>query len=105
MVIRLSHDAANSTILRSSELSSRAVQTVIGGAIMPQYYFTIRSGDHEDEDERCVVLQDVAAALDCACGIVRELSANKCNDPGLTVSVSNEKREMVLSVPFLAACA
>ena len=72
---------------------------------MPQYYFTIRLGDHEDEDERCVVLQDVAAALDYACAIARELSVNKCGDPGLTVSVRNEKREMVLSVPFLAACA
>jgi hypothetical protein len=72
---------------------------------MPQYYFRIRSGDHEDEDERCVVLQDVAAALDYACGMGRELSLNKYNDPGLAVSVRNEKREMVLSVPFLAACA
>jgi hypothetical protein len=72
---------------------------------MPQYYFTIRSGDHEDGDERCVVLQDVAAALDYACGIVRELSVDKYNDLGLAVSVRNEKREMVLSVPFLAACA
>jgi hypothetical protein len=72
---------------------------------MPQYYFTIRSGDHEDDDERCVVLQDVAAALDYACSIARELSVNKYGDPGLTVSVRNEKREMVLSVPFLAACA
>jgi hypothetical protein len=71
---------------------------------LPQYYFTIRSGDHED-DERCVVLQDVAAALDYACCIARELSVNKYNDPGLAVSVRNDKREMVLSVPFLAASA
>jgi hypothetical protein len=72
---------------------------------MPQYYFAIRSGDCEDEDERCVVLQDVAAALDYACGIVRELSVSGYNDPGLAVSVRNEKRELVLSVPFLAASA
>ena len=52
-----------------------------------------------------MVLQDVAAALDYACSIARELSVNKYGDPGLTVSVRNEKREMVLSVPFLAACA
>jgi hypothetical protein len=100
-VIRLSHDAANES---SVEDSSRAVLTVIGGAIMPKYYFTIRSGDHED-DERCVVLQDVAAALDYACCIARELSLNKYGDPGLAVSVRNEMREIVLSVPFLAACA
>ena len=35
------------------------------------------------EDERCAVLQDVEAALDYACRMVRELSANGCNDPGL----------------------
>jgi hypothetical protein len=72
---------------------------------MPRYYFTIRSGDHEDEDERCAVLQDVAAALDYACCIVRELSVSGYNDPGLAVSVRNEKREIVLSIPFLAASA
>jgi hypothetical protein len=35
-------------------------------ATMPQYSFTIRSSDHEHKAERCVVLQDVAAALDRA---------------------------------------
>ena len=72
---------------------------------MPQYCFTIRSSDHEHKTERCVVLQDVSAALDYACRIVRELSAKGYNDPGLLVSVRNEMREIVLSVPFLAACA
>ena len=52
-----------------------------------------------------MVLQDVAAALDYACCLARELSVNKYGDPRLAVSVRNEKREMVLSVPFLAACA
>jgi hypothetical protein len=32
---------------------------------MPRYYFAIRSGDREDEDERCAVLQDVARARPC----------------------------------------
>jgi hypothetical protein len=72
---------------------------------MPRYYFTIRSCDQEHEDERCAVLQDVAAALDHACRIVRELSVSGYTDPGLLVSVKNEMREIVLSVPFLAACA
>jgi hypothetical protein len=70
---------------------------------MPRYYFTIRSGDHEDE--RCAELQDASAALDYACCIAQELSVNKYNDPGLLVSVRNEMRETVLSIPFLAACA
>ena len=51
------------------------------------------------------MLQDVSAALDYACRIVRELSAKGYNDPGLLVSVRKEMREIVLSVPFLAACA
>jgi hypothetical protein len=72
---------------------------------MPQYYFAVRSCDHEHKEERSAVLQDVAAALDYACGMVRELIANGYNDPGLLVSVRNEMREMVLSVPLLAACA
>jgi hypothetical protein len=52
------------------------------------------------------VLQDAAAALDYACQMVRELSVDgRYNDPGLIVSVRNEMREIVLTVPFLAACA
>ena len=72
---------------------------------MPRYYFTIRSFEQEYEDERCAVLQDVDAALDYACRMVRDLSISGYNDPGLLVSVRNEMREIVLSVPFLAACA
>jgi hypothetical protein len=75
------------------------------GLTMPRYYFTIRSCDQEHEDERCAVLQDVAAAVDHACRIVRELSVSGYTDPGLLVSVRNEMGEIVLSVPFLAACA
>jgi hypothetical protein len=71
---------------------------------MPRYYFTTRSGGRDHEDERCAELQDAAAALDYACCMARELTVNG-NDPGLLVSVRNERREIVLSVPFLAACA
>jgi hypothetical protein len=72
---------------------------------MPEYSFTIRSSDHGHKEEHCAALQDVSAALDHACRILRELSVNGCNDPGLLVTVRNEMREMVLSVPLLAACA
>jgi hypothetical protein len=37
--------------------------------------------------------------------MVRELTVSGYNDPGLLISVRNEMREMVLSVPLLAACA
>ena len=76
----------------------------LGGGHHASILLSIRSGDREDEDERCAVLQDVAAALDHACHLVRELSVSGYNDRGLAVSVRNENREMVLSVPFLAAC-
>jgi hypothetical protein len=72
---------------------------------MPQYSFTIRSSDPEHKKEHCAVLEDVSTALDYACRMVRELGINGCNDPGLLVTVRNEMREMVLSVPLLAACA
>jgi hypothetical protein len=72
---------------------------------MPRYYFTVRSCEQGHEGERCAVLQDGAAALDYACRMVRELSVSGYSDPGLLVSVRNEMRELVLSVPFLAACA
>ena len=41
---------------------------------MPQYCFTIRSFEHEYTDERNAVLEDVAAALDYACRMVRDLT-------------------------------
>jgi hypothetical protein len=76
-----------------------------GTGTVPQYSFTIRSVEHEHA-ECNAVLEDDAAALDFACRMVRELSGEDgYNDPGLAVSVRNEMREIVLSVPFLPACA
>ena len=73
---------------------------------MPRYYFTVRSSKLDHNEERCAVLHNVAVALDHACKIIRELSAGGgYDDPGLLLTVRNERREMVLSVPFLAACA
>jgi hypothetical protein len=82
-----------------------ALVAPVGELVMPQYYFTIRSSDHEHKNEHCAVLQDVAAALDYACQMVRELSVNGYNDPRLLVSVRDEMRQIVLSIPFLPACA
>jgi hypothetical protein len=72
---------------------------------MPKYSFAIRSFDHGHKEEHCAALQDVGAALDYACRLLRELSITGCNDPGLLMTVRNEMRETVLSVPLLAACA
>ena len=38
-------------------------------------------------------------------GCPASISVNGCNDPRLLMTVRNEMRETVLSVPLLAACA
>jgi uncharacterized protein DUF6894 len=72
---------------------------------MPQYFFTIRTGD-VDAAERAAELKDDAAALAYACEIVRELMQRlaRAHHSSL-VKVRDETRPMVLSIPFLAACA
>lgn len=72
---------------------------------MPRYYFVLRLFDREDEDEHAAELHDLAAALDYACCMVRELGARGHCDPGLVVTVRNEARDIVLSVPWLPAYA
>jgi hypothetical protein len=73
---------------------------------LPQYLFVIRWSDHEESSERGAALEDDAAALDYACRMIQELrGSGGYDDPGLVLNVRNEKRQMVLSVPFLAACA
>jgi hypothetical protein len=72
---------------------------------MPQYFFTIRTGD-VDAAERAAELKDDAAALAYACEIVREVMQRlaRAHHSSL-VQVRDETRPMVLSIPFLAACA
>ena len=73
---------------------------------MPEYFFAIRRSGQEHLDERATALNDIAAALDYACHLVRKLRANgRYDDPDLLVTVRNETRQIVLSIPFLPACA
>ena len=73
---------------------------------MARYFFKIRGAERVHDDEIAVPLDDVAAALDHACLMVRELRAGGgYDDPGLVISVRNELEQIVLSVPFLPACA
>ena len=73
---------------------------------MSRYFFDTRSPVHGGRDERGKLLRDDAAALNYACGIIRELKASgRYDDPGLVIEVRNEMRQMVLSILFLAACA
>jgi hypothetical protein len=74
--------------------------------IMRRYFFTIRWPDRHDLDEHGTLLENDAAALDYACAIVRKLLARGgYENPGLVLQVSCEGRQMVHSIPFLAACA
>jgi hypothetical protein len=74
--------------------------------VVPEYFFAIRRSDQEHLDEHATALNDDAAALDYACHMVRELRANRgYDDPRLVVTVKNEMSQIVLSIPFLPACA
>jgi hypothetical protein len=74
--------------------------------MVPEYFFAVRRFDQEHLDERATGLNDNAAALDYACHMVRELRANGgYDDRRLVVTVRNEMRQIVLSIPFLPACA
>ncbi|MGO9399876.1 MAG: DUF6894 family protein [Xanthobacteraceae bacterium] len=73
---------------------------------MPQYFFTIRSRSQEHRETRAAVLSDDAAALDFACAMVRELrQTGEYDDPGLLMNVADRTRPLILSIPFLPACA
>ena len=73
---------------------------------MPQYFFSIRAENEDAMPERVAELKDDSAALDYAYEIVRELMRNlTCIDRNSRVTVRDETRPMVLSIPFLAAYA
>jgi hypothetical protein len=79
---------------------------VIGGALMRQYVFTIRSPDEDAPYERAAVLKDDAAALAYACQLARELVQSLARpDPSMLIKVRDDARPMVLSIPLFAACA
>jgi|HubBroStandDraft_4_1064222.scaffolds.fasta_scaffold2217205_1 hypothetical protein len=72
---------------------------------MPQYFFTIRAGE-DAESERAAVLKDDRVAFVYACGIARELMRTVGpGDRRTLISVRDDKRAMLFSLPVLAACA
>ena len=71
-----------------------------------RYFFGVRWSDHEDDDPSGAVLSDNAAALNYADRLIRELKeGGRYDDPNLMVIVRDEMKTVVLSIPFLAACA
>jgi hypothetical protein len=72
-----------------------------------QYFFFVKRADQKDEvDLRAVVLSNDAAALRYAERTIAELQMEKgyFDSMGFVI-VKNEKDEVILSVPFLPACA
>jgi hypothetical protein len=71
-----------------------------------RYFFGVRWPDHKDDDPKGALLSDNAAALNYADCLIRELKeGGRYNDPNLMVIVRDEMKKVVLSIPFLAACA
>ena len=74
---------------------------------MPQYFFVVQPEDQNEEvDPRTVILPNDAAALRYAERTISELQKEKgyIDSTGFVI-VKNEKNEVILSVPFLPACA
>jgi hypothetical protein len=70
-----------------------------------EYVFIVRSGGQMLEPPRPVLLDHDEAALGYACEMTNKLRRSGYNDPSLVVSVMDEYRPMIFSVPLLAACA
>jgi hypothetical protein len=71
-----------------------------------RYFFGLRWSDREDDDPSGAVLSDNAAALNYADRLIPELKeGGRYDDPNLMVIVRDEMKAVVLSIPFLAACA
>ena len=72
---------------------------------MQQYFFAIRTGK-DNQPERAAVLKDDAAAFVYACEMALELMRSlDSSDPRALITVRDNKRAAVFSVPVLPACA
>jgi hypothetical protein len=72
-----------------------------------QYYFIVKRADQQDEvGPSAVMLPNDAAALRYAERTIAELRKEKgyFDSMGFVI-VKNERNELILSVPFLPACA
>jgi hypothetical protein len=74
---------------------------------MPQYFFIIRTSDLETEDDpHGTNLPNLGAALSYAERTIRELQkGGEYRPPGPMMIVTDEARQVVLTLPFSPACA
>jgi hypothetical protein len=72
---------------------------------MPRYFFAIYKQDRVEDDPEGIYLPDVAAALSYAECTIRELRKKSgYNDLALMMSVKDQARQTVLSLPFFPGC-
>jgi hypothetical protein len=77
---------------------------------VPRYFFvlrgTVRKGDDAPILSNDVILANDAAAFSNAQRLLAQFQKeNDCDDPGMTMMVQNEIRDMVWSIPLLPGCA
>jgi hypothetical protein len=73
---------------------------------LPEYVFTIRSGERLHGPPRIASFNDDNAAIGYACELIRKLrKSSGYDDPNLLVRIKDEYRSVAFSIPFLAACA
>jgi hypothetical protein len=95
------HNVAYSRLDKATQRS-----TTLPVLEVQRYFFDVRWPDREDDDPNGTLLSDNAAALNYADRFIRELKdGGKYNDPNLMVIVRDGMKKVVLSIPFLAACA
>jgi hypothetical protein len=73
---------------------------------VPRYFFVLRKGHDAPILSNDVILPNDAAALSNAERMLAQLRReNGYDDPGMTMIVQNESRDMVWSIPLLPGCA
>ena len=71
-----------------------------------EYDFIVRFGSQLLEPPRPVLLDHDEAALSYACEMANKLrKSGGYNDSSMVVTVMDEYRPMIFSIPLLAACA
>jgi hypothetical protein len=71
------------------------------GVKVPRYFFAIRRPGRVKDDPQGTELPDVEAALSYAESKIVELRKKRLyNDPALVMTVKDEARKTVLSLPF-----
>jgi hypothetical protein len=105
--MRFGHDTRFSLRAQGSALGNLENVADCVGDRMPQYFFIFRTSDTETQiDPHGRVLPDLRAALSYAERTIGELQKEgRYQYPGPMMIVTDEARQVVLTLPFFPACA